>query len=79
MLLYNDIKLRDFPCGVALKKGMTKLKAFSQESVQDLPRVSLVEFIGSVVKGNFVPGRSDLDVFVHRHMTLKKTTPEERR
>lgn len=56
MLLYNDIKLKDFPCGVALKK-VTKLKAFSQEysqTVEALPGVSSVEFFGSVANGNFV-------------------------
>ena len=56
MLLYNDIKLKDFPCGVALKK-VTKPKAFCQEycqAVEDLPGVSSVEFFGSVANGNFV-------------------------
>ena len=47
---------------------MTNLEGFRQEfsqSVEALPGVSWVEFIGSVATGNFVPGSSDLDVFVH--------------
>ena len=48
---------------------MTKLEAFCQEycqTVQQLPGVCSVEFTGSVANGNFVPGRSDIDVgFYH--------------
>lgn len=47
---------------------MTELEAFKQEfcqRVEALPRVNRVEFIGSVANGTYVPGSSDLDVFVH--------------
>lgn len=49
---------------------MTKLEAFCQQyrqAVEDLLGVSSVEFFGSAANANFVPGRSDLDVFVHGH------------
>lgn len=49
---------------------MTRLEAFKQEfrqSVEALPGVSQVEFIGSIARGDYVPGSSDLDVFVHGH------------
>lgn len=47
---------------------MTNVEGFAWEfrqRVEALPGVSQVEFIGSIVTGNFVPGKSDLDVFVH--------------
>ncbi len=53
-----------------LKKEMTKLKALCQEyshTVQHSPGVSSAGFIGSMANCNFVPGKSDIDVFGHRH------------
>ncbi|GAI37785.1 unnamed protein product, partial [marine sediment metagenome] len=50
--------------------GVTNLEAFRHEfyqRVEELPGVNRVEFIGSVANGNYVPGSSDLDVFVHGH------------
>lgn len=55
---------------------MTKLECFKLEfcqRVEELPRVSRVEFIGSVANGNYVPGNSDLDVFVHGHKIPKQS------
>lgn len=49
---------------------MTKLEAFKQEFrqiVEALPGVSRVEFTGSIATSNYIPGSSDLDVFVHGH------------
>jgi len=49
---------------------MENIQAFREEyrrAVSQLPGVTGVEFIGSVVNGNFNPGNSDLDVFVHRN------------
>lgn len=50
--------------------SVTKLEAFKQEfrhRVEALPGISSVEFIGSMARGDYVPGTSDLDVFVHGH------------
>ena len=47
---------------------MTNLQAFVQEycrSIEQLPGVTWVEFIGSIARGDYVPGSSDLDIFVH--------------
>lgn len=47
---------------------MAKLEAFKQEFrqiIEALPGVSRVEFIGSIARGDYTPGSSDLDVFVH--------------
>jgi len=49
---------------------VAKLEAFRQEfchRIEGLPGVSRVEFIGSAANGNYVPGSSDLDIFVHGH------------
>ena len=46
----------------------SKLEAFKREfceRVEALPGVSRVEFIGSIATGYYIPGSSDLDVFVH--------------
>lgn len=54
---------------------MTKLEAFKQEfrhSVEALPGISRVEFISCIARGDYVPGTSDLDVFVHRHKILRQ-------
>lgn len=51
------------------------IEAFCQEylqRVESLPGVTHIEFIGSITNGNFVPGRSDLDVFVHGHRIPKE-------
>jgi len=55
---------------------MAELAAFKQElhhRVEKLPGVNQVEFIGSVANGNYVPGSSDLDVFVHGHKIPKQS------
>lgn len=52
------------------------LQAFTWEfsqRVEALPGVSRVEFIGSVANGSFVPGNSDLDVFVHGHKVPRQS------
>ncbi|MBA7668346.1 hypothetical protein ES703_76456 [subsurface metagenome] len=36
-----------------------------KERALRLPRVTGVEFWGSIVEGKFIPGKSDLDIFVH--------------
>lgn len=49
---------------------MTKLEAFNQQfcrSVEVLPGISCVEFIGFIARGDYVLGTSDLDVFIHGH------------
>ncbi len=49
---------------------MTKLEVFKQEFrqiVEALPGVSRGEFTGSIAASNYIPGSSDLDVFVHGH------------
>jgi len=44
-----------------------------QHTVECLPGVTSVEFIGSIVTGGFVPGSSDFDCFVHSVSIPKKT------
>lgn len=47
---------------------MTKLEAFKEEfrqCVEALPGINRVEFIGSIARGDYIPGSSDLDAFVH--------------
>ena len=41
--------------------------------MEQLTDVHKVEFIGSAANGNFVSGRSDLDVFVHGHRIPKES------
>ena len=53
---------------------MAELAAFKRElhhRVEELPGVNQVEFIGSVANGNYIPGSSDLDVFVHGQQGIK--------
>lgn len=48
--------------------SMARVEAFRQEfcqRVEELSEVRRVEFIGSAASGGYVPGSSDLDVFVH--------------
>lgn len=48
--------------------SLTKLEAIKQEfrhSVEALPGVSRVKFIGSMARSDYTPGSSDLDMFVH--------------
>lgn len=47
---------------------MTNLEAFVHEycrSIERLPGVTSVELIGSIARGDYVQGSSDLDIFVH--------------
>lgn len=53
-----------------MDRNMTNIEAFKEEfcqRVEELPEVNRVEFIGSVAGNNYVPGSSDIDVFVHGH------------
>jgi len=61
--------------------GVTDTEAFKREfrqRVEALPGVTQVEFIGSIAKDNFVPGKSDLDVFVHGHKIPRQAKKQAR-
>ena len=55
---------------------MAKPEAFKQEfrrSVEALPGVSRVEFTGSIARDDYIPGGSDLNVFVHGHKIPRRS------
>lgn len=59
-----------------MNSHLAKLDTFKQEfcqRVEQIPGINWVEFIGSAASGNYVPGRSDLDVFVHGHKIPKQS------
>jgi len=58
---------------------MSDTEGFVREfrgKVEALPGVRQVEFIGSIARGDFVAGKSDLDVFVHGYKIPRQTKGE---
>ena len=56
-----------------MSENIEKFSNAYRQAVEQLTDVHSVEFIGSAANGNFVSGRSDLDVFVHGHRIPKES------